>query len=40
MEKFSTIDHATIRKHQTNKSPTKIAFQFSKTKRFPDPNPE
>ena len=40
MKGLSTIDPDTIRKHQTNNSSSKNAYQFSKTKRFPDPNPE
>lgn len=40
MKTYSTIDPDSIRKHLANNSPTKIAHQFSKTKRFPDINPE
>ncbi len=40
MKQISTIDADTIRKHQSNNSPSKIAHQFSKTKRFPDINPQ
>ena len=40
MKAYSTIDPDTIRNHLANHSPAKIAHQFSKTKRFPDINPE
>lgn len=40
MKTFSTISHDAVRNHQTNNSPTKVAFKFSQTKRFKDPNPE
>jgi hypothetical protein len=40
MKPFSTINHDAIRNHQTNNSPTKVAFKFSQSKRFKDPNPE
>ena len=40
MSKISTVNHDIIRKHPANNSPAKIAYQFSKTKRFLDMNPE
>jgi hypothetical protein len=40
MKTFSTISHDAIRNHQTNNSPAKVAFKFSQSKRFKDPNPE
>ena len=40
MKPFSLLPSETIRNHQTNNSTAKTAFQFSKEKRFPDPNPE
>jgi hypothetical protein len=40
MSKISTIDADSIRKHPANNSPSKLAYQFSKSKRFPDINPE
>jgi len=40
MKQISTIDADSIRKHPANNSPSKVAHQFSKTKRFPDINPE
>ncbi len=40
MKQISTIDPESIRKNPTNNSPSKIAFQFPKSKRFPDFNPE
>ena len=39
MSNISTVNPEAIRKHPANNSPTKIANQFSKTKRFPDMNP-
>lgn len=40
MKDISIIPSNTIRNHQTNRSKTKEAHQFSKEKRFPPPNPE
>ncbi len=40
MQNISVISSDTIRNHLANHSPSKIAHQFSKTKRFADPNPE
>lgn len=40
MKQISTIDIESIRKHPSNNSPSKVAYQFSKSKRFPDLNPE
>lgn len=40
MKPFSILPSEAIRNHQTNNSTAKTAFQFSKEKRFPDPNPE
>ena len=40
MKTFSTIPHELIRNHQTNNSKTKLAYKFSQSKRFKDPNPE
>ena len=40
MKNLSTISYETVRKHQTNNSPSKVSHQFSKTSRFKDPNPE
>jgi len=40
MNKISTINPDEIRKHPANNSPSKIAHQFSKSKRFPEINPE
>ena len=40
MKGLSTIDPDTIRKHQTNNSKSKNAYQFSKGSRFPERNPE
>ncbi len=40
MRQISTIDADLIRKHPANNSPSKVAFQFPKSKRFPDFNPE
>jgi len=37
---MSLIDSNAIRNHPSNNSPSKNAFQFSKSKRFPDYNPE
>jgi hypothetical protein len=39
MKPFCLLPSETIRNHQTNNSTAKTAFQFSKEKRFPDPNP-
>ncbi len=36
---MSLIDSNAIRNHPSNNSPSKNAFQFSKSKRFPDYNP-
>ena len=40
MKGMSIMPSDTIRNHQTNNSTSKNAYQFSKEKRFPDPNPE
>ena len=40
MKGLSIINPDTVRKHQTNSSTSKNAYQFSKEKRFPGPNPE
>ena len=40
MSGLSQVNHIDIRKHQTNNSTAKNAYQFSKTQRFPPPNPE
>ena len=34
------VGHQEIQKHQTNCSPSKVSFRFSKSKRFKDNNPE
>ena len=40
MKGMSIMPSETIRNHQTNNSTSKNAYQFSKEKRFPDPNPQ
>ena len=40
MKAFSTISHDAVRNHQANNSPAKLAYKFSQSKRFKDPNPE
>ena len=40
MSGFSQIPSDNIRKHQTNRSTSKNAYPFSKSQRFPNPNPE
>lgn len=37
---MSIISPDNIRNHLANKSPSKVAHAFSKTKRFKSPNPE
>jgi len=39
MKGFSTINHDTVRNHQTNNSPSKVSFKFPQSQRFKDPNP-
>jgi len=40
MSKISIVSHEDVQKHQTNSSPSKVSFRFSKSKRFKDNNPE
>ena len=40
MKNISLVTSDAIRKNQVNNSTSKNAFGFSKTKRFPSPNPE
>ena len=40
MRTFSTISHDAVRNHPGNNSPSKVAFKFSQSKRFKEPNPE
>ena len=40
MSKISIVGHDVVQKHQTNCSPSKVSFRFSKSKRFKDNNPE
>ena len=40
MRTFSTISHDAVRNHPSNNSPSKVAFKFSQSKRFKEPNPE
>jgi len=37
---MSTISHQSIRNNPTNSSPSKMAYGFSKTRRFINHNPE
>ena len=39
MKSMSLINSDAIQKSPANNSPSKYSFAFSKTKRFPDPNP-
>lgn len=40
MSGFSQVPPEAVRKHQANNSSAKNAYLFSKTQRFPPPNPE